>query len=208
MELLEQLELVEVVFEDKKAVMTFLDEERGEIREVNFNKQSYDNETNKFVDDPKKAEKVDGWCEEYFKLPFEKLPEAIGEKRDIYAYDRFNSLFFVEIIEKFTKDYEGQIFETEVVEIEDDGKAIHIKFEFEGKKYESKMSYADYMESKKTWFTNPIKKKKQYDKFETKFGVLVENMQEMVGKKIMCEVKVAFGKFPYVEIKPLIKKKK
>ena len=70
------------------------------------------------------------------------------------------------------------------------------------------MSYADYMESKKTWFTNPIKKKKQYDKFETKFGVLVENMQEMVGKKIMCEVKVAFGKFPYVEIKPLIKKKK
>ena len=40
-ELRKGLELVEVVYENegKKATMTFLDMENGEIREVNFNKQ-------------------------------------------------------------------------------------------------------------------------------------------------------------------------
>jgi len=42
MELKEQLEIVDVTFEDsKKATIIFLDEEMGEIREVNFNKQKY-----------------------------------------------------------------------------------------------------------------------------------------------------------------------
>ena len=90
MEFLEQLELVDVTFEDKKAVLTFLDEDRGEIREVNFNKQSYDSDANKFVDDEEKAAKVEEWCEEHFNLPFDRLAEAIGERKDIYAYDKFN----------------------------------------------------------------------------------------------------------------------
>ena len=42
-EFLEQLELVDAIFEDnKKVTLVFLHEERGEIREVNFNKQVYD----------------------------------------------------------------------------------------------------------------------------------------------------------------------
>jgi len=208
MELLTQLELVDVVFEDSKAVLTFLDAERGEIREINFNKQGYNQDTKKFVNDPEKAAKVEEWCQEIFGLTFDRLAEAIGERKDIYAYDKFNSLFEVKMVEKFTKDEEGQIFETEVLEIEDDGKAIRISFDFEGKTYESKMSYADYMESRKEWFVNPIKKKKQFEKFEDKFGISVDNLQELQGKKIMCEVKVAFSKFPYVEIKPFPKKKK
>lgn len=208
MELLTQLELVDVVFEDSKAVLTFLDAERGEIREINFNKQSYNQDTKKFVNDAEKAAKVEEWCKEYFNLTFDTLAQAIGEKRDIYAYDKFNSLFEVKMVEKFTKDEEGQIFETEVSEIEDDGKAIRISFDHEGKVYESKMSYADYMESRKEWFVNPIKRDKQYQKFEDKFGISVDNLQEMKGKKIMCEVKVAFSKFPFVEIKPFPKNKK
>lgn len=208
MELLNQLELVEVTFEDKKAVLTFLDEERGEIREVNFNKQSYDNDSSKFIDDPEKAEKVEKWCSDIFGLTFDRLAEAIGERKDVYAYDRFNSLFLVEMIEKFTKDDAGQIFETEVVKVEDDGKAIRIQFEFEEKKYESKMTYADYMEARKEWFTNPIKKKKQYEKFEDKFGIAIDDMEQLVGQKVMVEVKVAFNKFPYADIKPFPKKKK
>lgn len=208
MELLEQLELVEVVFEDKKAILTFLDEERGEIREVNFNKQSYDNDQNKFVDDPKKAEKVDGWCSEHFGLTFDELAKAIGEKRDIYAYDRFNSLFPVKMVNKFDKEMVGQIMEIEISNVEDDGKAIHIEFEYEGNTYENKMTYADYLEVKKQWFTNPQKKAKQYAKFEDKFGIPVDEKEKLVGEKAMIEIKLAFGKFVYVDIKPFPKKKK
>lgn len=208
MELLTQLELVDVTFDGGKATLVFLDEEKGEIREVGFNKQSFDQDTKKFINDAAKAEKVEEWCKEHFNLTFDTLAQAIGERKDVYAYDKFNSLFLIEMVEKATKEDEGQIFETEVTKIEDDGKAIRIQFEWEGKPYESKMQYADYLESRKEWFINPVKQTKQYAKFLEKYDISVENMQEMVGKKIMCEVKMAFDKFPYIEIKKFPKKKK
>lgn len=208
MEFLEQLELVNVEFEDmKKATLIFLDESRGEIREVNFNKQDYDKESQKFIDSPEKAEKVETWCQEYFGLTFDRLAEAIGEKKDVYCYDKFNSLFPVKQISKFDEDMLGQIFETDVVHAEDDGKKISIQFEYEGNIYESKMQYADYLEAKNEWFVNPQKRKKQYEKFEDKFGLLVGEIDQLIGKTIMVEVKKAMGKWIYSEIKPFPKKK-
>jgi hypothetical protein len=208
MELLEQLELVDVVFEDlKKATLVFLDESRGEIREVNFNKQKFDQDSKKFVDDAEKAEQVEEWCQEYFTLPFERLAECIGERKDIYCYDNFNSLFPVKMISKFDEEMLGQIFETEVVHAEDDGKKISIQFEYDGELYESKMQYADYLDARKEWFINPQKRKKQYEKFEDKFGLLVGEIEQMVGKTVMVEVKKAMGKYIYSEIKPFPKKK-
>ena len=106
---------------------------RGEIREVNFNRQSFDQDTKKFVDDPEKAAKVDEWCKEYFDLDFDRLAEAIGERKDVYCYDNFNSLFEVQMISKFEEDMLGQIFEVEVFKALDDGKKILIQFEYEGK---------------------------------------------------------------------------
>ena len=207
MEFLEQLELVDVTFEDKKAVLTFLDEDRGEIREVNFNKQSYDSDANKFVDDEEKAAKVEEWCEEHFNLPFDRLAEAIGERKDIYAYDKFNSLFEVKQIAKFDKSMVGQILQVDITNVEDDGIKISIQFEYEGETYESKMTYADYLEAKKQWFVNPLKKKKQFEKFEDKFGIPVDEKEKLIGETAMIEIKLAFGKFVYVEIKPFPKKK-
>lgn len=209
-ELLEQLELVEVEFEDnnQKCVLIFLDDSKGEIREVNFNKQSFDAATKKFIKDDEKAAKVEEWCEEYFNLPFDRLAEAIGERKDIYCYDNFNSLFEVKIPSKFEEDMEGQIFETEVVDVFDDGKKIAIQFEYEGKLYESKMQYADYLEARKEWFINPLKREKQYKKFEEKFNIPVHNMDELLGKIVMVEVKKAMGKYIYSEIKPFKKVKK
>ena len=207
MEFLEQLELVDVTFEDKKAVLTFLDEDRGEIREVNFNKQSYDSDANKFVDDEEKAAKVEEWCEEHFNLPFDRLAEAIGERKDIYAYDKFNSLFEVKQIAKFDKSMVGQILQVDITNVEDDGIKISIQFEYEGETYESKMTYADYLEAKKQWFVNPLKKKKQFEKFEDKFGITVDEKEKLIGETAMIEIKLAFGKFVYVEIKPFPKKK-
>lgn len=208
MEILEQLELVNVEVEDmKKATLIFLDEARGEIREVTFNKQSYDQQTKKFADDPEKAKKVEEWCAEFFNLPFNALSEAIGERKDVYCYDNFNSLFEVQMLSKFEEDMLGQIFETEVVNAVDDGKKISIQFEYDGKLYESKMQYADYLDFKKEWFPNPIKRKKQYEKFEEKFGISVADVDQLIGKTVMVEIKKAMGKYIYSEIKPFPKKK-
>ena len=145
MEILENLELVDVQREDKKALLIFLDQERGEVREVSFNQQSYNQDSKKFVDDPQKAEKVEEWCQEYFGLTFDELEKAVGERRDIYCYPKFNSLFEVIQIQKFDEDMVGQIFTTEIKHAEDDGKKISLQFEYEGGLYESKMQYADYL---------------------------------------------------------------
>lgn len=209
-ELLENLELVDVHFEDnnQKAVLVFLDVSKGEIREVNFNRQDYDKNVNKFVESAEKAAQIDEWCKEYFDLPFERLAEAIGERKNVYCYDRFNSLWEAPQITKFDEDMLGQIFETEVVKAFDDGTRISIQFEYEGNLYESKMQYADFVDALQKYFVNPIKQKKQYEKFKEKFDIDVQNISDLVGKTVMCEVKKAMGKYIYTEIKPFPKKKK
>ena len=206
----ENLELVEVQYEDnnQRAVLIFLDADMGEIREVNFNRQIFDEPSKKYIPDAEKAAQVDEWCEEYFGLPFERLAEAIGERKTVYCYDRFNSLWQVKMITKFEEDMVGQIFEVECIHAEDDGKKISIQFEYEDNLYESKMQYADYLDVKKEWFINPQKRKKQYEKFEEKFHIPVERVDELIGKTIMIEVKKAMGKYVYNEVKPFPKLKK
>ena len=207
MAMLEQLELVDVVYEDKKCVLVFLDEEKGEIREVTFNKQSYDKNTNKFVDDPEKEKKVEEWSQEFFNLPFDRLAESIGERKDVYCYDDFNSLYDVPVVNKFDDEMLGQVFETEVTNVFDDGKRIAIQFMYDGLLYESKQQYADYIEARKEWFINPLKRNKQYKKFEEKFNIPVADLDQLIGKTVLVEVKKAMGKYIYNEIKPFKKKK-
>lgn len=209
-ELLHDLEIVDVLFDEnyKKATVVCLDDYKGEIREVTFNKQIYDQNSKKYVDDDEKAEKVREWCEEHFQLSFEDLAQSIGRTKDVYCYDKFNSFFPVKMITKFKEDMVGQIFETTITEAVDDGQKISLQFEYEGDIYESKMQYADYIEAKNEWFINPIKKKKQYEKFQEKFNISVDNLHEMVGKTVMIEVKKAYGRYIYSEIKPFKKVKK
>lgn len=201
MDLRKDVELIEVAYEDdgQKVVLTHLDVENGEVLEVNFNKKSWNGE--KFVDDPEKAAKVDEWCKEYFDLPFDKLTKAIGRKMDVYVYDKFNSYWESQVISKFEVSDLGKIIQTKISEIVDDGIAIKIRFETDGKTYESRMNYSKYVENLKKWFTDPQKKEIQYQKFEEKFGVPVSDAAKIIGKDIMVEVKVAFKKFAYAEIK-------
>lgn len=206
MELLKDLELMEVAINDGTATLTFLDVEKGEIREVFFRKNKYDRDKNKFVPDEEQAKRVEEWSQEYFSTSFDDLGKAVGQTKDVYAYPNFNSLWESTVIEKFTKDQEGEIFSTEIKEIEDDGNAIHIRFDYDGKTYQSNMGYSKYDEARKQWFVNPQKKQKQYQKFEEKFHVSIENKDELVGKEIMVEIKVAFGTNAYAEIKKLPKK--
>lgn len=201
MELRKDLKLVAVDYENggKKAVMTFLDEERKQVRVVNFNKQVY--QDNKYIDDEDKANKVDEWCETFFQTPFDKLETKIGVKKDVYCYDRFNSLWEVEQVEKFTADMAGQIYQTEVKEILVDDYFIKIRYVIDGKTYESKLTYGIFMKDTKTWFQDPIKKDAQYQKFLDKFHVTVENRAALIGHPLMVEVKTAFGSNLYGDIK-------
>lgn len=201
LDLRKDLELAEVVYsgDKKKATMVFLDRDLGEALEVNFNKQEY--KDGNWIDNEEKAEQVDKWCKEYFDLKFEDLTKAIGRKMDVYKYEKFNSLWEVNYVEKFKVEDEGKIIQTKISEIVDDGRAIRIRFEYNGSTYESKMGYAKYYEATKEWFVDPQKKDAQYNKFKEKFGVPVAKADSIVGKDIMCEVKVAFKKFAYAEIK-------
>lgn len=197
----EDLELVEVVYEnnDKKAVLKFLDVENGELLEVNFNKQVYVN--GDWADDKEKAEKVDEWCKEYFDRDFSNLSERVGDSFNVYVYENFNSMWESQVVNKFETSQKGEIMTTEISEVEDTGTAIAIRYEIEDKLYETKYTYGEYREELKQWFTNPQKKKKQFERFEKMFGITYENRESIIGKEIMIEVKVAFGKYPYAEIK-------
>jgi hypothetical protein len=208
MKKLENLELVAVEYSDKmpKVTLTFLDADNGEIREVNFNKHVYEND--KFVPNDEKAEKVEEWCQQFFGVTFDDLASAIGDRKDIYCYDKFNSMFEIAQIQKFSDDMLGQILNVDVTDVIDDGKAIKIRFDYDGDVYESKMNYSTFVEVRNEWFVNPQKQQKQYDKFKEKFHIDIADKEELIGKSVMVEVKKAMGKYVYTEIKPFPKKKK
>lgn len=210
MSLRENLELAHVEYKDNglKVTLSFVDKTEGIVREVNFNKQNYDPDKKKFIFSQEKAD----WCEEkvkeHFGVGFDELETQVGTVKDVYCYDNFSSLYPVQQVKKFDKDMVGQIFETEVIGVEDDGVGVKIKFEYDGETYQSNMNYSTYVEAMKQWFVNEVKRGNQYRKFEEKFGIPIEQKDELVGKTIMVEVKSAFGTNTYAEVKPFQKKKK
>ena len=199
--IIKNAELVEVAYEndDKKAVLTFLDKENGEIREVNFNKQVY--KDGKYIDNEEKANTVDEWCKEYFNTPFDKLTDCIGTKKDIFAYPNFSSLFKVDMVEKFTAEQKGKIYQTTIKDIIVDDLFIRVRYEADGEIYETKYSMCKFVESMQQYFPDPVKKQKELDKFKEKFGASVDDKDFLIGEKIIVEVKSAFGKYFYGEIK-------
>lgn len=208
-DIIKTLECVEVTHSEngKKVTLTFLDEETGEVRDVNYNQQSYDSATKKYVDDEKKKESIDKMIADDLGLTFETIDKAQGMKKDVYCYDTFSSLHKVDMVESFTEDMKGQIYQTEIKEIIEDAFAIKIRYEIDDKLYESKMTHGKYLDGRKCWASDPVKKKKQYERFEEKFLVPVSDAESLVGHPIMVECKSAFGKF-YGDVKAFPKPKK
>lgn len=203
MDIRENLELIDVNYEadGKKAILIFLDEERGEIREVNFNLQSY--KDGKYVDDPDKAERVAKWCEEHFGTTFDKLSTKLGTRKTVYCYDTFSSLFEVEQVEKFAPSMKGKLYQTQIEEVKLDDYAIRIRYKIDGKLYESKMVFGKYVENMKQWFVDPVKKTKTLEKFADRYGCPIEEADKLVGTKLIVEVKAAFGDKLYGDVKKL-----
>jgi hypothetical protein len=211
MKLLEQAELVEVSYNEsnKKVTLTFLDAEVGEIREVHFNKQAWDKDAQKFVDNEEKANQVAEWLEQYFGLTFETISEAIGTRHDVFCYDKFNSMFEsnTKQVAKFDEDFVGQILNGEIEDIQVETEGIRIFVQHEGEVYRSNMSFSKMVGGK--WYVDPQKRTKQSAKFEEKFQVAAEKGSELIGKTVMFEVKkLASNGAIYIEIKPFPKKKK
>ena len=207
---LENLTLIEVTQDMDKTVLTFLDREHGEVRDVTWNTKKYDPDTNKWTPSPETMERVEGWAKEYFDTDYAGLANLgdQGITKDIYAYDRFNSLWESTQMAKFTKEDVGQIFSVTVTDVVEEVSGLKIKFDYDGETYQSNMGWAKFIEATKEWFSDPIKKSKQQAKFEEKFGIPFENKAELIGKDVMVEVSLAFGTAVYVEIKPFPKKKK
>lgn len=212
MEIRKNLELVDVVYEsnDEKLVMTFLDPEMQSVRVVNFNRQKYDGATGKYIDDPEKAKMVDEWCSTYLGTTYENADAAVGSKHDIYVYEKFCSLWECEMTEKFTEDQVGQILQGEIESVVVDEIGIRVRYKVDGLLYESKMTYGVYRENLKQWFKDPIKETKQKEKFKEKFGVSIDEKDQIIGKTLMVEVKKAMGKYLYGDMKafPKTAKKK
>ena len=210
MEKLELLELIEVEQTAERTVFTFLDRDRGEVRDITWNTKKYDPDTNKWTPSQETMERVEGWAKEYFDTDYVGLANLgdQGITKDIYTYDKFNSLWESTQMAKFTKEDVGQIFSVTVTDVVEEVSGLKIKFDYEGETYQSNMGWAKYIEATKEWFLDPIKKSKQQAKFEDKFGIAFENKEQLIGRDVMVEVSLAFGTAVYVEIKPFPKKKK
>lgn len=208
MEIRNNLALVGVEYNDsmKKVTLTFLDAEEKKVRTVNLNKQVYDEKKKGYVDDADKAERMENVVQEYFGVAFDQLADCEGVCKDIYVYDSFNSLYPVEMTEKFTKDMVGDIIQTTIKDIILGDYAIKIRYEYDGKTYESKHTFGKYVESMKEWFVDPNKQDSVWKKFKDKYGVAPEEAQTLIGHPIMVEVKCAMGKYYYGDIKKFPKK--
>lgn len=192
-----QATLIEVEYQNdnKKALLTFLDQEAGEVLEVSMNQQSY--EDGEFVDDPERAERIKAKAQETFGTDFDSLTDKIETEYTVYKYGTFNAMDELDIVEKFTMDQVGEIIEAEITEVIDDGVKVSVRFDYEDKTRELKMTYGKWVDGVHKFFPNPVKQEKIYAKFKENFGVDIEHKDEVVGKTLMVKIELAFKKFPY-----------
>ncbi len=205
-----ELELVEVKVEDHSADMTFLYEELGEIREVRWYIDRY--EDKKWVKSDEQREKFENNCESILKIAPDKIEDAVGNKYAVWEGEKYCYLWEPQEIEKFEADMVGQILNAEIVEINEYEAVIQIKLNYEDKIYQSKMNFGKWIQAMKKSLPDPQKKQRQLEKFEEKFHVPFDEKDSLIGTSVMIEVKKnnmdSTGKNPtYIEIKALPKKK-
>ncbi len=207
-ELRRDLELVDVEMGDDgdTAILNFIDSEAGELYEVKYHKKRYNKETNKFEPNEEQEKWVQGRIKEDMGCSFEELGDQIGAHKDVYHYDNFNSLQKSDIPEKFAEDMVGQIIQAVIKNIDVDREGIRIKFDYDGKTYESKMGFTKKLDDK--WYVDGVKKSRQENRFLNKFHVRLDEKEKLYGTKIMVEVKeFAANGAIYSDIKKLPKAK-
>jgi len=194
--------LVEVAYQNngQRAVLTFIDEDKGEALEVrNLNKQNYDNDKHEWNDDPKKADDIEKLAQQYFKTDFDHIGDCVDKRYNIYKYDNFNSMWESNVTNKFTMDDVDDFFTTKIEKIYQDELAIHIGFEHDGKYYESKMNHNKYVSSINKYFPNPQQRTKALERFQKTFKVPFSKNDSLIGKDITVVIK-SFGGHAFAEV--------
>lgn len=182
------LECVQAVNNNNTLIFTYVVPEEKEIKEIKFHLDRYDNVKKKYVKDKKQKNRVIEWLRNYYGIDnVDDIQEAVGLVHDIFDYETFCSLWETEVIQKFTEDMVGKIITCTITDIMDDGNRILIKYEYDGDIYQSKMNYSQWLID--GWYIDSIKKKRQFENFEKKFGVPFEQRESLIGKDINVEVK-------------------
>ena len=203
--ILKNLPLKEVEYKNEgtTALLTFLDVEQGQVLEVALHKGKYDEDKNKYIPDAEQAKKIEKISQEYFGCEFDKIEDQLDSEHDIYVYEKFSSLYHVDVVAPFKKEEKGKIFTTKITAVKDNGTALSIRYDVKGQPHQTKMNYSKFMDDVKKYIPMPTKKNRQLENFEKKFGVPFEEADKLIGQEILVEVKMAFNKFPYGEIKDL-----
>lgn len=200
MEKYEQLELVKILNENNTIRISFIDDLAEEIKEVNLHLDKYDKLKNSYVPNAEQYAKTLETLDEKFNVGLDNLDDALGQYHDVYEYDSFCSLWEINEIKKFTKEMKGDIYQVTITNIYDNGNAIIVRYDLNGDTYQSKLNYSTYLNKK--WYVDKVKKNKQIKKFEEKFGVPLEESDELIGRTLMVEVK-SYGQNYFGDMKKL-----
>lgn len=203
MELYKDLELVDVIKDDEKVTLMFVDSDKNEVHDVTWRTMVFDQAEKKYKKDDNKLKKVEDWSQKYLGVPLSEIESAVGQTHDIYSYDNYESLW--ESDKRFDSDMVGQIISSKFKEIEVADEGIIMRFEYDGSTYRSNMKFTVFEFGK--YMIKPLKRNRQLRKFEDNFGVPVDRADELIGKDILVEIK-SMGNNVYAEIKPFAKKKK
>lgn len=207
----ENCELVTVEYSDDndRIRMGFYDEVNGDIKEITWNKKKYDTATHKWLPNEEQELRVADWSQDYFDCWPEDLSDKIGVRKDVYEYAEGKFSLWEKGFsqyQKFPEDMVGELLQGEIQTIEDDGVKIVIAVEIDGEQYGVNMNYSDYIDSMKKYIPNAAKKKRQFERFEKKFGVPFDEAEDLKGKQVFVEIK-KFNKHTFGDIKNLTKKK-
>ena len=205
MERIENCEMIKAeIINGNRLEMKFYDSKNDVLRTVKFNKQNYDRENGKFVDDPEKAQKCEEWSQKYFGCSFDAVPEQVGVSRDVYVYDNFCSLWETDETPR-AKKFDGPvkgIIKTRIENIYTDNIGIHVEYLYEGETYESKYTTAEYIKDLKKWVRDPERETRALKRFKEIFGKDIAEKDSLIGTEIQVQVKKAFSSY-YGEILPL-----
>ena len=205
MERIEQCEMIKAeIVNGNRLEMKFYDAKNDLLRTVKFNKQSYDREQGKFVDDQEKAQKCEEWSQKYFGCSFDEVPEQVGVSRDVYVYDNFCSLWESEDIQR-AKKFDGPIkgiIKTQIENIYLDNVGIHVEYKYNDELYESKYTTSEFIKDLKKWVRDPDREARAYKRFKEIYGVDFSQKDQLIGREIQVQVKKAFSSY-YGEVLPL-----
>lgn len=197
MNLIENAELVDYEMNDEKILFVLIKD--SFVYEITFNFKRYDKLTKGWVNSAEQEENVKNWCEKYLGTDMYHLEDCIGNKYNIYQYDKFNSFW-----ESQTNKYDkldpmdkGKNITCFIENVLIDDYAITFELRYNDKLYKSTMKYSVYMASRKKLFIDESKRDRQFKKFNNayeEFGAYVVSKDDydfegLIGHKAKCEIR-------------------